>query len=107
MVTVLAGHLLHNSQGSRSQNGLSCKFQPVLAGHLSITATFCGPEGDHYRQVPLYFIVFRDSAHTVIGVMDYSWIQQTCVAVLMSCCMYVSIGNSLSFMDMGVVRPGE
>ena len=25
----------------------------VLAGHLSITATFGGPHGDHYRQVPL------------------------------------------------------
>ncbi len=50
MVTVLAGHLLYNSQGSRAQSGL----QPVLAGHLSITATFSGPEGDHYRQVPLY-----------------------------------------------------
>ncbi len=44
-VTMLAGHLLYNSQGSRSQNSLSCKFQPVLAGHLSrtVTATFCGP----------------------------------------------------------------
>ena len=25
----------------------------VLAGHLSITATFGSPQGDHYRQVPL------------------------------------------------------
>ncbi len=25
-----------------------------LAGYLSITATFSGPKGDHYRQVPLY-----------------------------------------------------
>ncbi len=47
-VSVLAGHL---SQGS--QNGILCT---VLAGHLSITATFCGPEGDLYIQVPLYFI---------------------------------------------------
>ena len=34
--------------------GLQCAFQPALTGHLSITASFLGPKGDHYRQVSLY-----------------------------------------------------
>ncbi len=44
MVTVLAGRLLYNSQGSRSPKPLVlCTFLPVLTGHLSRTATLCGP----------------------------------------------------------------
>ena len=43
---------LYNSQVTESQMGLQCAFQPVLTGHLSITASFfLGPKGDHYRQV--------------------------------------------------------
>ena len=34
--------------------GLQCAFQPALTGHLSITASFLGPKGDHYRQVSLF-----------------------------------------------------
>ena len=47
---------LYNSQVTESQMGLQCAFQPALTGHLSITATFLGPKGDHYRQVSLYYL---------------------------------------------------
>ena len=55
--TCLYGHCistspLYNSQVTESQMSLQCAFQP--AGHVSITASFLGPKGDHYRQVPLY-----------------------------------------------------
>ena len=49
MVAVSAGHLsIYNSQVTESQMGLQCAFQPALTGHLSITASFLGPKGDHY-----------------------------------------------------------
>ena len=54
MVTVSAGHLSITARVTESQMGLQCAFQPALTGHLSITASFLGPKGDHYRQVPLY-----------------------------------------------------
>ena len=61
MKPVYSGHCisrspLYNSQVTESQMGLQCAFQPALTGHLSITASFLGPKGDHYRQVSLYYI---------------------------------------------------
>ena len=44
---------LYNSQVAKFKRSLWHVFQPVLAGHLSIAATFGGPQGDHYRQVLL------------------------------------------------------
>ena len=55
---------LYNSQVTESQMGLQCAFQPALTGYLSITASFLGPKGDHYRQVLLYQPVQQSSAPT-------------------------------------------
>ena len=49
---------LYNSQVTESQMGLQCTFQPALTGHLSITASFLAPKGDHYRQVSLNIVYF-------------------------------------------------
>ena len=45
---------LYNSQVTESQMGLQCAFQPALTSHLSVTASFLDPKGDHNRQVSLY-----------------------------------------------------
>ena len=58
MVTVsISRSPLYNSQVTESQMGLQCAFQPALSGHLSITASYLDPKGDHYRQVSLYVCV--------------------------------------------------
>ncbi len=52
--TCLNGHITY----SVTAGGLGPKtaFCTVLADHLSITATVCGPEDNHKIQVPLYTI---------------------------------------------------
>ena len=40
----------------------------MLAGYLSIAATFGGPQDDHYRQVPLY-CYFHGSLYTIIHML--------------------------------------
>ena len=70
--------------------GLQCAFQPVLTGHLSITASFLGPKGDHYRQVALYlFCVLNNLLF---------------VSCLWHVCIEVSKGFSYGFVVLVVLR---
>ena len=62
----ISGSPLYNSQVTESQLDLQCAFQPAR-GRLSITASFLGPKGDHYRQVSLYRYFGRDPGWVLCG----------------------------------------
>ena len=71
---VYNGHCIlpiYNSQVTESQKGLQCTFEHPLTGHHSITATFGGPMGYHYRQVPLYHPCSYSSVISCNHTMEY------------------------------------